>query len=283
MKKYLISAFAGIMIFSAWLLPADCYSQTSRSAINKYLKHLPTGKPADDGTPQKYRMTAVYTNRDLYGNFTGKIRVVGDYTRGFADGYVRWNNASIANSSSPDGPFPEGVKLEYMENMRYFPSDELIKEEAFSNFPSTTENVFARNLVWDMMSFEIFAWRYLDSLKLNQPYLVPDIKGEFDLADIGKYFHNKILVCWKGVTEINGEMCALLEFSAVDNIIEISMNQINTKGTEQYWGTVILSLATKNIEQAVMYSGTMQEIEITGFENKFLAKTIRELWLERIR
>jgi hypothetical protein len=133
------------------------------------------------------------------------------------------------------------------------------------------------------MSFEIFAWRYLDSLKLNQPYLVPDIKGEFDLADIGKYFHNKILVCWKGVTEINGEMCALLEFSAVDNIIEISMNQINTKGTEQYWGTVILSLATKNIEQAVMYSGTMQEIEITGFENKFLAKTIRELWLERIR
>jgi hypothetical protein len=31
-----------------------------------------------------------------------------------------------------------------------------------------------------------------------------------------------------------------------------------------------------------MYGGTIQEIEVTGMENKFLAKTIRELWVDKI-
>jgi len=31
-----------------------------------------------------------------------------------------------------------------------------------------------------------------------------------------------------------------------------------------------------------MYSGTIQEIIITGMENKFLVKTIRELWVDKI-
>ena len=37
---------------------------------------------------QKYRMTAVYTNRDLYGNFTGKTKITGDYTMGLENGNV---------------------------------------------------------------------------------------------------------------------------------------------------------------------------------------------------
>jgi len=32
-----------------------------------------------------------------------------------------------------------------------------------------------------------------------------------------------------------------------------------------------------------MYSGSMQEIEITGMENKLLIKTIRELQLEKLQ
>lgn len=61
------------------------------------------------------------------------------------------------------------------------------------------------------------------------------------------------------------------------------MAQIKSKGTEQYWGTVLVSLKTKNIEHSVMYSGTMQEIEVTGMKDKFLVKTIRELEVEKIQ
>ena len=42
-------------------------------------------------------------------------------------------------------------------------------------------------------------------------------------------------------------------------------------------------MKTKIIEQAIMYSGTIQEIEVKGMNNKFLVKTIRELYLEKIQ
>ena len=59
---------------------------------------------------QKYRMTAVYTNRDLYGNFTGKMRVSGDYTRGLAGDSAMWNNVFISSSNNFSDPFPAGNK-----------------------------------------------------------------------------------------------------------------------------------------------------------------------------
>ena len=283
MKKHLLSVTGSVLLVSGILLPAGCYGQTKTALIRKYLTDLPKVEVRNDGVLRKYRMTAIYTNRDLYGNFTGKIKVTGDYTRGFQNGFVTWNNVFIANSNSYSEPFPDGTKQEYMENIKYIPSGKMLEADAFKDFPSSTESIFARNLIWDMLSFEIFAWDYYDSLKLNKPYLIPDIQGQFDMAEIGKYSHNKILLCWKGITEINGEMCAVIDFNAIDNMIEITMDPISTKGTEQYWGTVTVSLKTKNIEKGIMYSGTMQEVEVKGMKNKFLVKTIRELDVQRIR
>jgi hypothetical protein len=61
------------------------------------------------------------------------------------------------------------------------------------------------------------------------------------------------------------------------------MDMIKTKGTEQYWGTVMVSMKTKNIESAEMFSGTIQEIEVAGMKDKFLMKTIRELEIKKIQ
>jgi hypothetical protein len=170
-----------------------------------------------------------------------------------------------------------------MENFRYIPSVKMMEEKAFKSFPKSVENVFARNLIWDMMAADIFAWKYFDSLKLNVPYIVPDIKGQFSMADIGNYSHNKISVCWKGISEINGQLCALIEFNAIDNKLELNMDMIKTKGTEQYWGSVLVSVRTRIIEHAEMYSGTIQEIEVKGMKDKILMKTIRELEIKRIQ
>ncbi|HUU99871.1 MAG TPA: hypothetical protein VMW32_02805 [Bacteroidales bacterium] len=283
MKKRLFPFIAGALIFSGSLFPAACYGQSQKAVINKYLTELPHGEISVDGKVQKYKMTAVYTNMDLYGNFTGKTKVTGDYTRGLPGDSVTWNNIYISGSNNFSEPFPAGKNQEYMENMKYIPSAKMVQEEAFKNFPSTIENIFARNLIWDMMSFEIFAWDYYDSLKLNDPYIIPDINGQFDMADIGKYSHNKIMLCWKGISEVNDELCAVVDFTAIDNKIELNMDQINTRGTEQYWGTILVSLKTKNIEQAVMYGGAIQEVEVNGMKDKFLIKTIRELEVNKIQ
>ena len=170
-----------------------------------------------------------------------------------------------------------------MENFKYVPSVKMVQAEAFKDFPAALDNIYARNLIWDMMSFEIFSWNYYDSLKLNKPFIIPDIKGQFDMAEIGKYSHNKIILCWNGITEKNDELCAVIDFNAIDNKLEMSMDQIKSKGTEQYWGTTFVSLKTKKIEQAIMYSGTIQEIEVKGMKDKFLVKTIRELEVNKIQ
>jgi hypothetical protein len=281
MKTIWKSFIRGILVVTVIMVPGFLNGQNQKTTIKKYLTELPSS--AVKTSLQKYRMTAVYTNRDLYGNFTGKTKVSGDYTWGMENGQVKWNNVRIAGSDNYSEPFQEGKKQEYMENMTYVPSSDMLKEDAFKNFPASAENVLARNLIWDMSTIEEFAWKYPDSLILNRKYSLKEGIGEFDMGNIGTYNHNDIQVCWTGISAIGGRLCAVIEYRAVDNIISLTMEQMNTKGTEQYWGTTWIDLETRQIEYAEMYGGTIQEIEVRGFKDKFLVKTIRELWVERIQ
>jgi hypothetical protein len=281
MKRKLKSVLAALITSVLILGPKVIYGQSEKAFIKKYLTELPENSVSNK--LQKYRMTAIYTNRDLYGSFMNKTKITGDYTRGLENGFVTWNNVYISASNNFSGPFPIGTKQEYIENMKYVPSSKMMEAEAFKDFPASTEAVFAKNLVWDMMAIEGFAWDYSDSLKLNINYRIPEIKGEFDMADVGTYFHNEIQVVWTGISEINGELCALLEYRAIDNKIELSMEAIKSKGTEQYWGTIWISLKSRLIEFANMYAGSMQEIEVMGMKDKFLVKTIRVLEVSKIK
>jgi hypothetical protein len=280
MKKKFNSDLAGLMMLLLFNIPLVSMGQSDMETIQKYLQQLPSGQVS--GELQKYRMTAVYINRDLYGNFVEKTKVSGDYTRGLENGFVQWNNIYISGSKDYSGMFPAGTNQEYMENLKYVPSSEMLGTDAFKDFPSTAMSVLAKNLVWDMMTIEEFAWDHTDSLKLNRIYRIHDGLGEFEMADIGTYSHNGIQLCWTGISVMNDELCAVIDYRALDNKLEISLAGLNTKGTEQYWGTVWVSMKTKLIEYADMYSGTMQEIEVPGFPEKFLFKTIRELWVEKI-
>ena len=280
MKNQFYSVYAGLVLGLLIILSTVGNGQSNKKVEKKYFKKLP--ELQKNNALQKYRMTAVYINRDLYGKFTGKTMVSGDYTCGLPGDSSMWSNVYISASDNFSNPFPAGKKQEYMENFRYVPSDKMIQETAFKSFPKTVDNIFARNLIWDMMSTDIFAWNYYDSLKLNVPYIIPDIKGEFSMADIGNYSHNKIMLTWKGITVSKGQLCAVIDFNAIDNKIELTMDLIKSKGTEQYWGSILISLKARTIEQAVMYSGTIQEIEVKGIKDKILMKTIRELNIDKI-
>ena len=134
-----------------------------------------------------------------------------------------------------------------------------------------------------MMAIEEFAWKYTDSLKLNRYYILRPGSASFDMGGVGKYSHDNIQIRWNGISEMNNELCAIIEYRAVDNLLEIDMDQIKGKGTEQYWGTTWISLKTGVIEYADTYSGTFQEIQVKGMDNKFLVKTIREIRVDKIQ
>jgi hypothetical protein len=281
MKKNLNSCYSGLLAGIFLIVTFVTNAQTNKSFIKKYLEKLP--KVQVTGQPQRFRMSAVYTNQDIFGNFKGKTRMTGEYTSGLPGDSAIWNNVFLSASDSETEPFTEGKKLNYIESFKYLPAPEMVTEkEAFKNFPSTPENVFARNMIWDMYSFEIFAWKFYDSLKLNKPYIVNE-PGQFNMAEIGKYSHSKMIFTWVGVTTINDELCSVIEFTTPDNRLELEMDMVKTKGTEQYWGTVFVSTKSKSIEKGIMYSGTIQQIEVKGMKDSFLMKTIRELEIERIQ
>jgi hypothetical protein len=288
MKTNLITGLRGAILAIILIAPVFSYGQkNSKNSdavfIDKYLKVLPRISQKNSNDLLRYRMTAIYTNRDIYGNFMDKQKVSGEYTRGLENGFVSWNNIYVSGSNNFSEPFPAGKKQEYMENLKYVPSPKMLDASAFVDFPAGTESVFAKNLVWDMMAIEGFAWDYTDSLKLNTIYRIPEIKGEFNMADIGTYSHTEIQICWTGISSIHNEICAVIDYRALDNKIEMKMEGFKTKGTEQYWGTTWLSLKTGMIESAVMYGGTIQEIEVSGMTDKFLIKTVRELWVDKIQ
>lgn len=86
MKKKLNSGFAGLLMSLLVIVPSVSKGQSEKAVIKKYFRELPAVPVSI--TLQKYRMTAVYTNRDLYGNFTGKQKVTGDYTKGMKDKFL---------------------------------------------------------------------------------------------------------------------------------------------------------------------------------------------------
>lgn len=257
-------------------------SAQNKPGIEDYLTKLPGNLELAENFPQKYLMTAEYFNKDIYGNFNNKVKITGEYTRGFKDRHVIWNNVYISQSNSKTGPYNDKARQDFMENFSYTPSLNMLQESFFESFDNNPVNIIARNLIWDMTPIEAFAWNYFDSLQLNQTYIVPEIHGSFDMADIGTYDHTKIELIWIGISMMNNKLCAVIEYRALDNKLELYTEKINSKGSELYWGKTWVSLENKQIEYAEMYSNTVQEMEIEGMENNMLVSTTRALKVERI-
>jgi len=230
---------------------------------------------------QQYVMTAEYLNKDIYGNLQDKTKVSGEYTRDLKEGPVRWNNVYISHSDNQSGVYKENIKQEYMEGFGYVVSSLIMDETFFNDFPNQPDNVLARNLIWDMMMIEGYAWNYTDSLELNKTFVIPDIHGAFNMADIGSYDHEKNELKWIGTSMMNSILCNIIEYRALDNKLEINLSEMKSKGSELYWGNIWISQKDRKIEYAEIYSFTIQELEIQGLPQKILVSTKRVVTVEK--
>jgi hypothetical protein len=244
---------------------------------------LPVGLKLKENGVQKYKVTTDYFNKDIFGNFFNKQRYEGTYSRGYADGKVKWENVSSASLDSEKGEFGNGNPLSFMEGFSYVVSDDMMKAESFPNFPST--EVDAKNMVWDMMAFEGFAWLYFDSLKLNEYYESHAFNGKVPMEGVGTFENKNILLTWNGVTIKNGETCAVIEFLAMDNPLDLSVDteyfKLVAKGRSHYWGTVLVSLSDKQIENAILHEDVILDMVMPDGK-KQLANTTRLLTVEKL-
>lgn len=248
--------------------------------LAKYLNDLPKDLKLKEQNPQKYRITADYFNGDIFGNFMNKIQVTGDYTRGFKDGTVKWSKVKIATGNTREGSFENATSQDYMENFTYMPSDEMFDAASFSAFPANSFH--AKNLVWDMLAIETFAWIYFDSLKLNQTFRPANPQEEIPLAGEGTFKNKDVQLKWAGISQMNKELCALIEYRTFDNPLTIDTEQIKIKGRSHYWGTIWVSLQDKQIEHAILYEDVVMDMKMNSQTTGQLLNTTREIFFEKL-
>jgi hypothetical protein len=203
------------------------------------------------------------------------MRVKGEYTRGFEKGKAKWNNVSIAMAMSRDAEFPTGNPVDYMENFTYNISEDMLKPEAFATFGENS--AFTKNLIWDMMAIEGFAWSSFEKLKLNVPMSDERFNGKLDLAGQGSFENKDVQITWTGISQRNGETCAVIEYRTFNNPLEYSGEGMAMKGRSHYWGTIWVSLEDKQIEHAVLYEDVIMEMNLPGQTNKQIMNAVREI------
>lgn len=256
------------------------FTLAQQEVLTKYLNVLPKDLKLKEQSALKYRITADYFNGDIFGNFMNKTRVTGEYTRGFKDGTVKWNKVKIANGNTREGSFENPVSQDYMENFTYAPTDKMLDAASFSAFPPNSFHT--KNMIWDMLAIETFAWIYFDSLKLNQTFKPTNLQEEIPLAGEGTFKNRDIQLKWTGISQMNKELCALIEYRTFDNPLTVDTEQIKIKGRSHYWGTIWVSLQDKQIEHAILYEDVVMDLKMNGQTTGQLLNTTREILFEKL-
>jgi len=241
---------------------------------------LPPGKAVTDSGPRTYRFTVEYTTANTKGDILRRQRLTGEYTRGLAAGDVLWKNVAEQDADGATAPFGTAQKRDFMEGFRYHNDlGGTLKPEFFKTFPPTA--VFERNLVWDTGMIEDFGQDYFDRLKLNQP-LHAGSSDYVNMPGVGIFHNRDVILEWIGHSQRNGQDCALIQFQAFLNQLEIVNAGITLRGLSSYWGEMWISLATRQIEYGTINETVVGDLKLAGQDTTQTINVIRSGVLEPV-
>lgn len=242
-----------------WLALASAFGQTASSAARDWT--LPTNLAVKQDGPQSWRFTCDYYNLGAKGNLASRVRYSALYTRGLPNDAVRWSDVTVASNTDGSDKFPAPQKREFMEGFSYPHANQkdMLKADFFRGFPPMAMQ--ERNLVWDTEMIESFGQILFERLKLNTPYHVPDT-ANIELAGMGSFRHKDLQLIWTGISKRNGQECAVIDYQAFFNKLDISSPAVTLTGMSHYWGQIWVSLTTKRIEYATLYEDVFGEIKL---------------------
>ena len=240
---------------SLWLL----------SSLGPQSWSLPQGMAVKDTGPRTYRVTMDHTVADTVGQVVQRQRVSGEYTRGLPGGYAVWNKVTVAESNGPAEISGPGQKREFMEGFRYRAGSATLGEtmtpEFFKGFPP--DAIFERNLIWDMGMIETFGQDQFEHLTLNEPYRVLSSQ-EVKMPGVGTFHNRDVYLTWVGQSRRNGEDCAVIQYRAYFNPLDIANAGMTFKARSHYWGDIWVSLETKQVEYATLQEDVLGEMTLAG-------------------
>ena len=223
---------------------------------------LPAGTTVKDSGPRTYRFVVEYNSANARGETLLRQRLTGKYTRGLPGGEVIWRNVTEATANGPTGPFGTTEKRDFMEGFRYLNNlGESMMPDFFKAFPPSA--IMERNLVWDTGMLEMFGQNYFDHLKLNEPFHILSDQN-VNTPGVGTFHNRDVVLQWMGRSRRNGEDCALINYEAFLNPIDISVVGMTLKGRSDYWGQIWVSLASRQIEYGTLNEMVVGEMKIPG-------------------
>jgi hypothetical protein len=234
---------------------------------------LPHGTAVKDLGPRTYHFSVVYYTANRTGEVIHRQQVTGDYTRGLPNGEVQWNNVVDAQVDGATAPFPATPKLDFMEGFRYRNDiGATLSPDFFKSFPPAA--VMERNLVWDTGMFEMFGQNYFDQFKLNEP-LQAASDQDVKMPDVGTFRNHSVVLEYVGHSQRNGQDCALIDYRAFFNPLQLATGGMTLNGRSDYWGEIWVSLATKQIEYATIYEHVSGEMKLPGQDAPQLLSVFR--------
>ena len=251
---------------------ASAFGQTAPSAGRDWT--LPSSLAVKQDGPQTWRFTCDYYHLDTKGHLASRVRYSALYTRGLPGDAVRWSDVTVASNTDGSDKFPAAEKREFMEGFSYpHTSDkDMLKPGFFRGFPPMAMQ--ERNLVWDTEMIEAFGQTQFEHLRLNTPYHVPD-SADVDLAGMGSFHHKDLQLIWTGISKRNGQECALIDYRAFFNQLEVSNPAMTLTGRSDYWGQIWVSLTTKRIEYATLYEDVLGEMKLQSQEKPMTISVFR--------
>jgi hypothetical protein len=226
---------------------------------------LPRGTAVKDKGPRTYRFAVDYTVTDTTGQVVQRQRVSGDYTRGLPGGEATWSRVTVAESNGPAEISGPGQQREFMDGFRYRSGPaslgETMKPDFLKSFPPAA--AFERNLVWDTGMIEMFGQDQFERLTLNTPYRL--LWGQnVNMPGVGTFHNRDVQLTWIGRSRRNGQDCAVIEYRAFFNPLQIANGGMTLKGRSHYWGEIWVSLSSKQIEYATLNEDVLGEMKLAG-------------------
>lgn len=223
---------------------------------------LPRYTAVLDAGPRTYRFTVDYLTADPLGAIVHRQRLSGEYTRGLEGDEVEWKNVLESDADGPSAPFGAAQRRDFMEGLRYRNDlDVTMQPQFFKGFPVTA--AIERNLVWDTGMIELFGQRYFDKLALNEPYHA--ISAQNVTLPGRSTFHNRDVVLeWVGLSKRSGQDCAVIDYRAFLNPLQVTAGGMSLRARSDYWGQVWVSLKTRQVEYATLYEEVLGEMTLPG-------------------
>lgn len=255
-----------VMVLLLALSASSGSLSASKSALTQSSTAVPWSLPrkmmVSEKGPRTYRFAVDYQTADSQGAIVHRQRISGEYTRGLAGGEVEWKNVLQSEANGPEGPFGAAQKRAFMDGLRY--KNDLgatMQPEFFKAFPA--DAVFERNLVWDTGMIELFGQGFFEKLKLNEPYHA-FADETVKMPDMGTFHNRDVVLEWVGRSFRNGQDCAVIDYHAFLNRLEIAAGEMKLRARSDYWGQIWVSLKTKQIEYGTLHENVLGEMKLPG-------------------